>query len=112
MGEGTQIKRVEEWEVGDHIRDLQNGQSANGVCEQHGSLVRAMVWTIRHNATKEDLAAMMKKIMEMVAANTIDTKPLPWRARLLSEWFNRAPYAVVGLASIGAWLYGKSKGWL
>jgi len=107
----TQVKRVEDWEAGDHIADLQAGQSADGVCTQHGSLVRATVWTIRHNATKDDVANAVRTITDTVTHNG-NGKSQSWRVRILNEWFNRAPYAVVALAAIAAWIYGKSKGWL
>lgn len=105
MSEGNG-KKVEDWEVVDHIADIKSGMEDAGVCSQHGSLGRALIYILRHNVTKRDLDEAIKRIVNGDNGNS------SWKVRLAWQWFNRAPYAVVGLAAIGAWTYAQYKGWL
>ena len=117
----AEMKSADQWDAGDHIRDLQNGQKADGVCEQHGSLVRAMVWTIRHNATKEDVDVAVRKITSSVSTNgnirVREAKNGNGQLRLYfvdmaNEWFKRAPYAVAFIVGVVGFCVARWKGWL
>jgi len=69
-------KSPEDWEAGEIIDDLKSGlpkpgQELTGVCAYHASLVRGMIWQIRHSERRGNGVAMPVGVSGGVAAMVI-----------------------------------------